>query len=284
MWGLRLQDQERVQNLFKNNYNVPVDVKETSVRGWNWGKADVIGPDLAFTIGGKPAFTVPVGQVHNTTINKTEVILEFNQPDLGGNDKVKKKNLPDELVEMRVYIPGSESRARKKAKKAERMAEKKAVKAESGVKEESEEEEPDTDDVTSDEGEDQPDSETTAAQVFHDTIKDRADIGQISGESVMAFNEVHFQVPRCASAGLFPKDLPLLAHTCSYSPSLQTEGVTKWTCTTASCGCATSPTTTRSCSPASSGSSSCLRTTKSTSNWLCVPEVILEESAASESR
>lgn len=175
------------------------------MRGWNWGKADVHGQDLAFSIGGKPAFTVPVGQVHNATINKSEVILEMNHPEMPAG--VKKKALPDELVEMRVFIPGSESHARKKAKKADRMAERKEqkskVKDEDGQQQQqSSESEPDTDDVSSDEGEEGVDGELSAAQVFHDTIKDRADIGKIQGESIMSFNEIHLTVPRSAFSWL----------------------------------------------------------------------------------
>lgn len=192
VYNFRIQDYERVVNLFKNNYSIPVDTKETSLRGWNWGKADVTGSDLAFSVGGKTAWTIPIEQIHNTTINKTEVILEFNQPDVGGG--VKKKQLPDEMVEMRVFIPGSESRARKKAKKAERQAEKQGK---AKKEDDQEEEEVDTDDVSSDEGEGIEDG-TTAAQVFHDTIKDRADIGKIQGDSIMSFNEVHHVTPRCA--------------------------------------------------------------------------------------
>lgn len=45
-----LQDFDRITNLLKNNYDVTVDSKDISLRGWNWGKADLqCAPTLAVT-------------------------------------------------------------------------------------------------------------------------------------------------------------------------------------------------------------------------------------------
>lgn len=63
------------------------------------------GQDLVFLIGNKPAFEIPLPSVANSNIaGKTEVSLEFIQPDL---PKKSSKNAPDELMELRMYIPGT---------------------------------------------------------------------------------------------------------------------------------------------------------------------------------
>jgi structure-specific recognition protein 1 len=141
-------------------------------------------------VAGKPAFSVPVAYVHNTAINKTEVALEFLRPDAAA-DKGKRRGAsdPDELVEMRLYIPGTASSARRRDRK-ERV---KRENGENGVKPES------GSDVEMDEsdGEGDPD-EPSAAQTFHDEVKDKAEVGHVAGESLVTFSEVHCSTPRCA--------------------------------------------------------------------------------------
>jgi structure-specific recognition protein 1 len=63
-----------------------------------------------------------------------------------------KKGRPDELSEIRFYVPGTH------------------------------------------EGDD--DEEVSAAQAFHDLIKDKADIGQVIGDVLVSFSEVNIQTPR----------------------------------------------------------------------------------------
>ena len=60
---------------------------------------------MVFLIGNKPTFEIPLPSVANSNIaGKTEVSLEFIQPD---NPKKSAKNAPDELMELRMYIPGT---------------------------------------------------------------------------------------------------------------------------------------------------------------------------------
>lgn len=60
--------------------------------------------ELVFTVSGKAAFELPLSNVSNANISgKNEVSLEFGS--LGTN--ASKQTLPDELVEIRFYIPAS---------------------------------------------------------------------------------------------------------------------------------------------------------------------------------
>ncbi|POY75542.1 hypothetical protein BMF94_1445 [Rhodotorula taiwanensis] len=175
-------------------YNITLETKDVSVRGWNWGVAEVQADDLAFLVAGKPAFTMPLNLVQNTSINKAEVALEFGSslPPAnadGNEDPVARKKrlrmMPDEVSEMRLYIPGSARGMKKKGDKA------KAKAAGDGVKNESDDDEEDDDDDAEDDEEGE-----GAAQAFHDAVKEKAAIGQISGEAVCTFPEVLCTTPR----------------------------------------------------------------------------------------
>lgn len=167
-----------------------MELKELSWRGWNWGSTDFrgvcllltrlklthepTGQDLVFVVGSKPAFEIPLPSVANSNIaGKTEVSLEFIQPE--SNGKRNAKNAPDELMELRMYIPGT------------------------GQKDD-------------EEGE-----EISAAQLFHDTIKEKADIGQVTGESIVIFHEVLVSTPRGRyDIHMFPNFLRLHGKTYDY--------------------------------------------------------------------
>ncbi|GAA5868438.1 hypothetical protein JCM3774_005379 [Rhodotorula dairenensis] len=199
--GFLKDDFERLGNLCKQAshahypryYNITLETKDISVRGWNWGVAEVQADDLAFLVAGKPAFTVPLNLVQNTSINKAEVALEFGSalpppPADGAEDPVARKKrlraMPDEVSEMRLYIPGSARGMKKKGDKA------KAKAAGDGAKKESDDEDDEEDeDDNEEEGE-------GAAQAFHDAVKEKAAIGQISGEAICTFPEVLCTTPR----------------------------------------------------------------------------------------
>jgi structure-specific recognition protein 1 len=147
--------------------------------------------DMAFLVAGKPTFTIPLTSVLNTSITKAEVALEFSSafppaPASTTEDAVARKKrlraMPDEVSELRLYIPGSARGMKKKGEKAR-------IKAEGGeVKDDDEEE---SDEESGEEGEGE-----TAAQVFHDAIKEKADIGQVTGESFCTIPDVLCLTPR----------------------------------------------------------------------------------------
>lgn len=260
--GFLKDDFERLGNLCKQYYNISLETKDVSVRGWNWGVAEVQADDLAFLVAGKPAFTMPLNLVQNTSINKAEVALEFGSalpppPADGNEDPVTRKKrlraMPDEVSEMRLYIPGSARGMKKKGEKAKAKAA-----GDGGPKRESDEEE-DEDEDDEDEGEDG----EGAAQAFHDAVKEKAAIGQISGEAICTFPEVLCTTPRGrfgASHPPFPKLVFALA--------LMPNGVPRQTSTftKSSCASAARRTTTASRTLKCSDCSSSRNRTTSTRN------------------
>ncbi|KAG8772424.1 FACT complex subunit [Ceratobasidium sp. 428] len=110
-------------------------------------KPDIdVGTDLAFVVSNRTAFEVPLRSVANSNIaGRTEVSLEFSTAPAAPTSK-SRKGRPDELTEIRFYVPGTHTK--------------------------------DDDDADVDNN----DEEVSAAQAFHDLIKERADIGQVTGD------------------------------------------------------------------------------------------------------
>jgi len=68
-----------LKEFFQTHYNLEIEEVELGVKGWNWGKAEVQGPSLAFWIGDKKTFEVPLSDVVNANMpTKNEVSLEFS--------------------------------------------------------------------------------------------------------------------------------------------------------------------------------------------------------------
>lgn len=112
----------------------------------------------------KTAFELPLQQVANSNIaGRTEVSLEFGASSSAG--KKVSRNAPDEMVEIRFYVPGTHVKLRG---------------SEAG----------------SQKSDDEDGEEVSAAQAFHDAIKDKAEIGQVSGDLVLSFEEVLVLTPR----------------------------------------------------------------------------------------
>lgn len=144
----------------------------------------ITGQDLAMEVSNRTAFEIPLATVANSNIaGKTEVSLEFFLPD---SEKKDKRRAPDELVEMRFYIPGAHVKG-------------------------------DEDGANGDSTVINADEEQSAAQVFHDTIKEKADIGQVTGEGIIVFNEVLVTTPRGRyDIDMFPNFLRLHGKTYDY--------------------------------------------------------------------
>lgn len=98
---------------------------------------------------------------------KNEVAVEFATADStagadGNGDKKKKKSFAavDQLVEMRFYVPGTVKKG-------------------------------DGDDGSDNDGE-----EMSAATLFYDTLKEKADIGEVAGDTYATFLDILFLTPR----------------------------------------------------------------------------------------
>lgn len=131
----------------------------------------------------RPAFEVPYSEISNTNLaGKNEVAVEFalSATDANGtngqpagstkNRGRKAAAAPDELVEMRFYIPGTAVK-KEKAEGAEGAE---------GEEEENEEEV----------------EEQNAANLFYETLMDKAEIGDVAGDTFATFLDVLHLTPR----------------------------------------------------------------------------------------
>lgn len=158
--------------------------KEHALRGWNWGKNEMGRNELTFNVRNQPAFEIPYTEISNTNLaGKNEVAVEFSLPADGedsgtnghlGGARAKGKKMGgavDQLTEMRFYIPGTERRAKN---------------------------EDDGEEV-----EDGEDLEQNAANVFYENLMNKAEIGDVAGDTYATFQDVLHLTPR----GRFDIDL-----------------------------------------------------------------------------
>lgn len=163
------------------------------MRGWNWGKAEFGKAELAFNVQNRPAFEIPYSEISNTNLaGKNEVAVEFSLPaggdetgtngGLGGaRGKGKKAGAgKDQLVEMRFYIPG--------------VTTKKETMEGGEAKSDAEDEE-----------------EQNAANLFYDTLMEKAEIGEVAGDTYATFLDVLHLTPRYVSLRV-----QVILHVCRY--------------------------------------------------------------------
>ncbi|CAK5284117.1 unnamed protein product [Mycena citricolor] len=183
--GFKREDLKRLTELVKNHFGITLEEVDVSFKGWNWGETDFKGQDLAFSVSGKLAFELPLRQVSNSNIaGRTEVSLEFTPP----SSSSKSKHAADEMTEIRFYVPGTTSKIPKGS-----------------------------DDGSNKSGDEGDDEEVSAAQVFHDSITEAADIGQVTGDIILSFEEVLVLTPRGRyDVDMFPDFLRLRGKTYDY--------------------------------------------------------------------
>jgi structure-specific recognition protein 1 len=179
--GFHEEDYERLAKIFKNWYGSSLENKEHSLRGWNWGKAEFGKAELVFNVQNRPAFEIPYPEIVNTNLaGKNEVAVDFSLPVDGeqnganGHTKGREKKAGgarDQLVEMRFYIPGTATKKKR---------------------EEGDEENGEL--SQEDEGEDA--EEQNAATLFYETLMDKAEIGDVAGDTYATFLDVLHLTPR----------------------------------------------------------------------------------------
>ncbi|KAG7697084.1 hypothetical protein KL930_002466 [Ogataea haglerorum] len=157
--GFDQQDLNGLKNELQRNFGIQLEVREHSLRGWNWGKTQLTRNELIFNVNNRPAFEIPYSDITNSNLSrKNEVTVEMN---LG--EKHEPERTGDELVEMKLYIPGTLSE----------------------------------DEEEGEEGETNEASEPRSlAQVFSDQLREKADVGQVTGEAIVSFEEILFLTPR----------------------------------------------------------------------------------------
>ncbi|CCK70657.1 FACT complex subunit POB3 KNAG_0E04040 [Huiozyma naganishii CBS 8797] len=160
--GFTPEDFNLVKGDFHRRFNIQLEHKEHSLRGWNWGKTDLARNELVFALNGKPTFEIPYSRINNTNLTaKNEVGIEFNLQD------ENYQPAGDELVEMRFYIPG--------------------VIADN---------ETDGSIPAAAEGDSQTPTEKTVAESFYEELRERADIGETAGDVIVSFQDIFFATPR----------------------------------------------------------------------------------------
>jgi structure-specific recognition protein 1 len=132
----------------------------------------------------KTALELSLADVANSNIaGKTEVSLEFTP-----SSSTKSKIMGDELTEIRFYVPGTINKLKGTGS-----------------------------DAGSQKSDNEDEDEISAAQVFHDTVKDRAKIGQVHGDLILSFEEVLVLTPRGRyDMDMFPTFLRLRGKTYDY--------------------------------------------------------------------
>ena len=176
-----LKDFDRLAKTFKVWYSVPLDNKEHALRGWNWGKTEFQKAELTFNVQNRPAFEIPYSEVSNTNLaGKNEVAVELSLPvdgdaNITTNGHVdgtrargkKGAGAHDQLVEMRFYIPGTVTKEKKES----------------------------DDEVANDEE----NEEQSAASLMYNTLMEKAEIGDVAGDSFANFQDILHLTPRFAS-------------------------------------------------------------------------------------
>ncbi|KAK3178635.1 FACT complex subunit [Lepraria neglecta] len=177
--GFDQEDFDRITKAFKLFYGINLESKEHALRGWNWGKGEFGKAELAFNVQNRPAFEIPYSEISNTNLaGKNEVAVEFSLPaggaetgtngHLGGARSRGRKAgaAKDQLVEMRFYIPGTVAKKEKD--------------------EDGEEKSVDGSEV----------EEQNAASLFYETLMDKAEIGEVAGDTFATFLDVLHLTPR----------------------------------------------------------------------------------------
>ncbi|EFE39593.1 hypothetical protein TRV_05716 [Trichophyton verrucosum HKI 0517] len=185
------QDFDRASKAFKIWYGVNLTNREHALRGWNWGKAEFGKAELSFNVQNRPAFEVPYSEISNTNLaGRNEVAVEFflptddastakEQPAGSTKNRGRKAGLgKDELVEMRFYIPGTVPKKEEGDEQGE-GEENKSADGEEEVEEQN------------------------AANLFYETLMDKAEIGDVAGDTFATFLDVLHLTPR----GRFDMDM-----------------------------------------------------------------------------
>lgn len=203
--GFEQSSFNQLKNELKRHFDLNLEQKDHNLRGWNWGTTTMARSELVFNINNKPDFELPYQGISNINLTgKNEVAIEFKNED-------EEDRQGDELVEMRLYIPGTvevevgSENIKKEKIKEEGKDDEEAVKQEGEeVKKEGEESDAESDKV----------EEQSAASYFYEQLKDKASIGQVTGDAIVSFSDVFFVTPR----GRYDLDM--------YSSSLRLRGKT----------------------------------------------------------
>ncbi|KAJ3219676.1 FACT complex subunit [Dinochytrium kinnereticum] len=198
--GFQRDSYDIVASQIKSSYGVTLEHRDLALRGYNWGKYEFQGNYMTFNVANKPAFEIPLADVAGATLSgKHEVSLELVNPiqrkDDGGGKPPRVRE--DMLVEVQFFIPGMVTASQvddnlvdgKKLLRDKDSAP--AVTANGKSREEGEINEEDEELVLGDDGE-----AITAASIFCETVKNRADVSVSQGDSIVGFTDLLCLTPR----------------------------------------------------------------------------------------
>ncbi|RDD41116.1 FACT complex subunit SSRP1 [Trichoplax sp. H2] len=95
--GFKEADYDKLADLFSGNYNIQLEEKELSVKGFNWGNHSFEGSSLSLNSDSSMTYEIPLNEVCRSTVGKNEVTLEFHQHD----------DAQVSLMEMRFHLPAT---------------------------------------------------------------------------------------------------------------------------------------------------------------------------------
>ncbi|KAI8924854.1 hypothetical protein BC831DRAFT_292356 [Entophlyctis helioformis] len=195
--GFSKEAYDHLVSIGKEFYGKALDPVDVSIKGYNWGTVDFQSSTLSFNVAKKLAFEVPLTQVANTAVGgKNEVSIEFaptSAPSAPG-----RRAQEDTLVEIRFFVPGmvtagqvdEDDEGRRQFKDKKEDGDDDTIELTDG-REEGEIPHEAQQVVYGDDGE-----ALTAAALFCETIKQKADMGTIQGEAIVSFSELLCVTPR----------------------------------------------------------------------------------------
>ncbi|KAG2184674.1 hypothetical protein INT43_000587 [Umbelopsis isabellina] len=160
--GFRKEEFDEINHAIKTMYKQQLESKELSLRGWNWGKTEFQGPNMIFNVGNKEMFELPLSQaIGANKPGKNEVAINFVDPGQKAPEGIDPKQT-DELMDITFYVPGTVP------------------------KEENADGNTDEDDA----------EELNADAVFYENVKSKLELGQLTSENIVQFQEVLCLTPR----------------------------------------------------------------------------------------
>ncbi|GAN00714.1 FACT complex subunit pob3 [Mucor ambiguus] len=161
--GFKPDDLDELKESVKAFYKLPIEVKEVSVKGWNWGKTEFQGSNLNFSVTNKTMFELPLAQAIATNKpGKNEVAINFVDPGQPAPEGINPKDV-DELMDITFYVPGTVAK------------------------------ENTNDDANVEEDEEE---EVNADMVFYETVKSKLELSQMTTENIVQFQEALCLTPR----------------------------------------------------------------------------------------
>lgn len=156
-----------LQRALSSNLSLQLEHREHSLRGWNWGKIELDRNQMVMNVASKPDFEIPYHSISNSNVvGRSEVAIEYDLP-----SSAERTTAGDEIVEMRFYLPGTQTAG--------------------GEGADDDEQEDNEESKSGDE-----EQVITSAQAFHEQLQEHANIGSTAGSELVQFSQILSTTPR----------------------------------------------------------------------------------------